>query len=277
MRRASARPDSPRRSWPRSGAKGGVVLEARTVAGESTIPFAVIAELIRSASAEPGVAERIAAMPSRWQADAARLSPLPGATGASPGSTAGTDPYGRLRLFESLSGALAALADGPRGGLIWVDDIDRADASSAEVIAYLARRLHGTSVSILLSGRFEAADTPEVPPSLILALRDADVRVHLERLGRSDVTLIAESALGARATSDVVDALVAETEGLPLYLAEALASPDSIGGSVPGGMLALLRGRIASVDEVGRQVLAGGRRHRTLVRPRDRPGRRGPR
>lgn len=237
--------------------KGCVVLEARTIAGESTIPFAVIAELIRSASAEPGVAARIDAMPSRWQADAARLSPLPGATGASPGSTASMDPYGRLRLFESLSGALAALADGPRGGLIWVDDIDRADASSAEVIAYLARRLHGTSVSILLSGRFEAADTPEVPQSLVLALRDADVRVHLGRLGRSDVTMLAESALGARATSDLVDALVAETEGLPLYLAEALASPDSIGGSVPGGMLALLRGRIASVDEVGRQVLAG--------------------
>ena len=112
-------------------------------------------------------------------------------------------------------------------------------------------------MAILLSGRFESADAPEVPPSLALALRDADVRIHLERLGRSDVTLLAERTLGARATSDVVDALLAETEGLPLYVAEALAAPDSIGGSVPGGMLALLRSRIASVDEVGRQVLAG--------------------
>ncbi|HEY8198882.1 MAG TPA: AAA family ATPase [Candidatus Limnocylindrales bacterium] len=236
---------------------GGVVLEARTVAGESTIPFAVIAELIRSSSAEPGVADRITAMPSRWQADASRLSPLPGVTTLPPGPSSGTDPYGRLRLHESLSGALATLAEAPRGGLIWVDDVDRADVSSAEVIAYLARRLHDRRVSILLSGRFEAADAPESPPSLILALRDVDVRVHLERLRRSDVALLAESALGERATSDVVDALVAETEGLPLYLAEALAAPDSIGGSVPGGMLALLRGRIASVDEVGRQVLAG--------------------
>ncbi len=236
---------------------GGVVLEARTVAGESTIPFAVIAELIRSGSSAPGVADRVAAMPSRWQADAARLSPLPGVTPRPPGPNAGTDPYGRLRLLESLSGALATLAEGPRGGLIWVDDIDRADASSAEVVAYLARRLHGRSMAILLSGRFEAADAPEVPPTLVLALRDADVRVQLERLGRSDVTMLAERVLGARATSDVVDALVAETEGLPLYVAEALAAPDSIGESVPGGMLALLRTRIASVDEVGRQVLAG--------------------
>jgi tetratricopeptide (TPR) repeat protein len=71
------------------------------------------------------------------------------------------------------------------------------------------------------------------------------------------VAALASEALGARATADVVDALVAETEGLPLYVAEALAAPHSIGGAVPGGMLALLRSRIASVDEVGRQVLAG--------------------
>ena len=195
-------------------------------------------------------------MPSRWQADAARLTPLPGVTVMPLGPSAGTDPYGRLRLLESLSGVLAALAGGPGGGLIWVDDVDRADASSAEVIAYLARRLHGRPVAILLSGRFEAADAPEVTPSLVLALRDADVRVQLGRLGRSDVAALATEALGARATTDVVDALVAETEGLPLYVAEALAAPDSIGVAVPGGMLALLRGRIASVDEVGRQVLA---------------------
>ena len=238
-------------------ARGGAVLEARTVVGESTIPFAVIAELIRAGSDEVAAVERIAAMPPRWQADAARLTPLSGVTVMPLGPAAGTDPYGRLRLLESLSGVLAALADGPGGGLIWVDDIDRADASSAEVIAYLARRLHGRPVAVLLSGRFEAADAPQVPASLLLALRDADVRVQLERLGRSDVATLAIEALGAGATEDVIDALLAETEGLPLYLAEALAAPGSIGGAVPGGMLALLRSRIASVDEVGHQVLAG--------------------
>jgi tetratricopeptide (TPR) repeat protein len=151
---------------------------------------------------------------------------------------------------------LAALADGTDGGLIWVDDVDRADASSAEVLAYLARRLHGRPTAILLSGRFEAADAPEVPAALSLALRDADVRIQVERLGRSGVASMAAQALGPGATAEVVDALLAETEGLPLYVAEALAAPASIGDAVPGGMLALLRSRIASVDEVGRQVLA---------------------
>ena len=236
-------------------ARGGIVLEARAVAGESTIPFAVIGELIRVGSDVPGATDRIAAMPHRLQADAARLVPLPGINTAPLGPSAGSDPYGRLRLLESLSGVLASLATGPAGGLICVDDVDHADASSAEVIAYLGRRLHGRPIAILLSGRFEAADAAEVSAALSLALRDADMRVHLERLGRSDVASLAAEALGDRATAEIVDALMAESEGLPLYVAEALASPGSIGGAVPGGMLALLRSRIASVDEVGRQVL----------------------
>lgn len=235
---------------------GVVVLEARTVVGESTIPFAVVAELIRAGSMEADAASRISSMPPGWQADAARLAPLPGVDVAPQIPSTGADPYGRLRLLETLSGVLTALAEGPVGGLIWVDDIDRADASSAAVIAYLARRLHGRRIAILLSGRFEAADAPEVPASLLLALRDADIRIEVERLSRSDVATLANHALGSRATADIIDALVAETEGLPLYVAEALAAPGSLGGAVPGGMLALLRGRVASVDAVGRQVLA---------------------
>jgi DNA-binding SARP family transcriptional activator/tetratricopeptide (TPR) repeat protein len=237
-------------------ARGLIVLEARTVMGETTIPFGVIAELIRAGSMEPGAASRIESMPASWQVDAARLAPLPGVSVTQLGTPSGADPYGRLRLLESLSGALASLAAGPSGGLIWVDDIDRADPSSAEVMAYLARRLHERPVAILLSGRFEASDTSDVPASLLLALRDADVRIELERLGPSDVAALAIEALGARATPDVVDAIVAETEGLPLYVTEALAAPASIEGAVPGGMLALLRGRIAELDEVGRQVAA---------------------
>ena len=237
-------------------AHGGVVLEARTVMGEASIPFGVIAELIRAGSLESDARSRIASMPALWQADAARLAPLQGVAVPPQGTSSGADPYGRLRLLESLSGALATLAAGPEGGLIWVDDIDRADPSSAEVVAYLAHRLQGRSIALLLSGRFESSDRSDLPASLLLALRDADVRIQLERLGRSDVAALAIEVLGPRATTDVVDALVAETEGLPLYVTEALAAPGSIGGAVPGGMLALLRGRIAALDEVGRQVLA---------------------
>jgi hypothetical protein len=58
-------------------ASGSIVLEARTIAGESTIPFAVIAELIRVGSTQAGAEARIAALAPRWQVDAARPAPLP--------------------------------------------------------------------------------------------------------------------------------------------------------------------------------------------------------
>jgi DNA-binding SARP family transcriptional activator len=237
-------------------ATGGRVLDARAIAGETIIPFAVVAELIREGLTESDAATRIASMPSGWRSDAARLVALPGVAVPAVGASSGVDPYGHIRLLDALSGVLAALVDGPAPGLIWVDDIDRADPSSAEVVAFLARRLHGRRLGLLLSGRFEAADAHEVPASLISALRDADMRVQLGRLSRNDIAALAATALGPRATVEMVDALVAESEGLPLYIAEALAAPSSIGGPVPGGMVALIRGRLASVDEVGRQVLA---------------------
>jgi DNA-binding SARP family transcriptional activator/Tfp pilus assembly protein PilF len=237
-------------------AAGVTVLEGRTVVGEATIPFAVIAELIRGAATDAEVLARLATLPERSQVDAARLVALPGLATSGHATLTSPDPYGRLRVLESLSAVLAAMAAGRAGGLIWVDDIDRADSSSAEVIAYLARRLQGRRVAVLLSGRFEAADVPRLPAALTAVLRGADPRIALGRLDRAAVSALAVGALGVDATPEVLETLAARSEGLPLYLAEALASPDPTGAALPGGMLDLIRGRIASVDDVGRQVLA---------------------
>jgi DNA-binding SARP family transcriptional activator len=235
---------------------GGVVLEAHAVAGETAIPFAIVAELIRSGLADPDAAARIAGLPARWQFDAGRLVALPGIATPTTGDSVDVDPYGRLRLLDALTGVLTALIAAPGGGLILIDDVDRADASSAETIAYLARRLSSRPLGLLLTGRFEAADVSELAPSLMPVLREADVRVELGRLDRADVAILAGQVLGPRATADVIDALAAESEGLPLYVAEALTSPEPTGGAMPGGMRALLRARIASVDELARQLLA---------------------
>jgi tetratricopeptide (TPR) repeat protein len=236
--------------------EGRVVLEAHAIAGEATIPYAVIAELIRAGAADARAAERLGGLPQGWLSDAGRLVALPVTGVVALDDRAGDDPYGRLRVLEALSGMLAALASDPPGGLIWVDDIDRADPSSAEVIGFLARRLAGRPLALLLTGRFEPADIADIVPSLRAAMERPDVRVALDRLGPGDVATLVREALGGGATPEVVDGLVANSEGLPLYVIEALASPDPLGGAGDRGMLALLRGRIASVDEVGRQVLA---------------------
>ena len=95
--------------------------------------------------------------------------------------------------------------------------------------------------------------------------------VTLTRLGRSDVAALARAVLGSSATLDRVDALFDESEGLPLYVVEALASPGAERGRDAG------RGAGApprSGRRRGRDRAAGpgrGRGHRPFVRPRTRP------
>ncbi len=50
---------------------------------------------------------------------------------------------------------------------------------------------------------------------------------------------LAGAALGRSATDERVDALFAASEGLPLYVVEALAEPDSDFMATPSGVQAL--------------------------------------
>jgi DNA-binding SARP family transcriptional activator/tetratricopeptide (TPR) repeat protein len=244
---------------------GGVVLEARAYPGEESIAFAALTTLLRAGMEAPGAADRLAGMAPEVLESVTRLMPssiaVPEAdrpharvtrdTGGTP------DPFARTRLIQGLAGALWMLVQGPVPGALVVDDLDWADASTVEVLAYLVRRLRDLPLSILVTWRpLEPADDER---RRLLAAADHDgalVRVTPERLTRPDVSVLATAALGDRATDAVVDAIFTDSEGLPLFVAEVLAAgPDAI-GSIPGGVLALLRNRVASTGEVAGQVLA---------------------
>ncbi len=227
------------------------VLEARGYAGEAAIPYASIAELIRSGLAAPDAGARLGRVRPADLAEVARLVPLPGVVPRDP--TPG-DPLGRTRLLESLAEVLAALADGPEPGLVWLDDAHLADASSIEAIGFVARRLIDRPVALLLAWRREDL----VPGTAETIIGPADIKgptvITLRRLGGADVASLASAALGPGATPDVVDALLADSEGLPLYLAEALADPHGDPGRAHGTVDAMIRGRLASTSELATQV-----------------------
>jgi predicted ATPase len=167
------------------------------------------------------------------------------------------DPYGRVRLLEGLAEVVVALAGGPVPGLVGIDDLHLADASTIDFVAYLARRLRGRPLILLATWRREELSDDDSARVLGSAGRDAPaIRLRLERLDRGDVGRVASAVLGAAATEELGDALFAESEGLPLYIAEVLASPASLGGPIPGGVLSLLRSRIGSVGEIAGQLMA---------------------
>ena len=134
-------------------ATGGMVLEARAYAGEAAIPFGPVAELIRSGLDRPGSASLLLSVRPELLAEASRLVPLPGVV--APAATTSSDSFGRARLLEALADLLTALVAGPVPGMLLLDDTHLADASTIEVAAYLARRLRGRPIALLLAWRPE--------------------------------------------------------------------------------------------------------------------------
>ncbi len=236
-------------------ARGGSILESRAYAGEAAIPLSVVAELLRNGLARPDAADRLATVDPAALGEVARLLPIPGVPTSA--TSADGDPFGRVRLFDALAALLSALVRGTGPGIVWIDDLQLADASSLEFLTYLARRLPRHGFVLLLAWRAEDLE-PGVRERVLDPATEAGLAtvVTLTRFGRSDVAALARAVLGSSATLDRVDALFEESEGLPLYVVEALASPGAERAATPGGVQALLRARVAAVGEIGRQILA---------------------
>jgi DNA-binding SARP family transcriptional activator/Tfp pilus assembly protein PilF len=237
-------------------AGGGNVLTARAYDGEATIALAPISELIRIGLDQPGADARLRIVRPDLRAEAGRLVPLPEPIASSISTPRADDPFGGARLVEGLGEVLAGLVAGPVPGAIIVDDLNRADDSSLAVIAWLARRLRGRPIVLLVTWRAEEIE--DGVRSRLTGVAESDrllVRVTPERLDRADVEALTAATLGPGATAAAA-ILYEESEGLPLYVAEALASSGPIGGPTPGSVATLLRSRIAAVSDLSRQLLS---------------------
>ena len=238
------------------GTGGGIVLAARGSPGEGAIAYGPIAELLRAGLATPDGATRLEVLDETARLEIGRLVDLPAALRVA-GVAAPEGASARVRLLDAIAGALSALASGHVPGIIWVDDLHLVDDPTREVLAYLARRLEGRPVLLLLTWRREdltaigeatADDLERLPASTSLTLR---------RLDRAAVGAIVRATRPDGDVDDaLIDALAADSEGLPLHLVAALASGQPPGSEMPRGVHALLRERIASVGEAAAQILS---------------------
>ena len=236
-------------------ANGGIVLAARGYPGEGAIAYGPIAELLRAGLATPDAATRLEALDETARLEIGRLVELPGPRGVA-GIAALDGPSARVRLLDAIAGALSAFATGPLPGLIWIDDLHLADDPTREALAYLARRLEGRPVLLLLAwrredltrnGRATADDLVRLPMAASLSLR---------RLDRDEVAVIVRAMRPGDSDDELIDAFMADSEGLPLQVVAALASGAPPGSAMTRGVQALLHERIASVGETAAQVLS---------------------
>jgi DNA-binding SARP family transcriptional activator/tetratricopeptide (TPR) repeat protein len=237
-------------------AGGGIVLAARGYPGERAIAYGPIAELLRAGLAIPHGPTRLAALDDTARFEIGRLVDLPAPLRASEAPTPDS-ASARVRLLEAIAGALSAFAAGPAPGFIWIDDLHLADDPTREALAYLARRLDGRAVALLMAWRREDLTPGGEATANDLARLPAASTVSLGRLDRAAVAAIVRAMRPTDGTDDaVIDAFAADSEGLPLHVVAALASGEPPGTAMPRGVQALFRERISSIGETAAQVLS---------------------
>ena len=237
-------------------ADGGTVLAARGNPGESAIAYGPIAEFLRAGLATPDGITRLEALDEVARREIGRLIDLPAPLRVA-GPAAPDGASARVRLLDAIADALSAFAAGPVPGLIWIDDLHLADDPTREAMAYLARRLDGRPLLLLLAWRREDLTPSSEATADDLARLPAATSLALGRLHRDEVAAIVRAMRPSDHPNDaLIDAFVADSEGLPLHLVAALASGEPPGTAMPRGVQALLRERIGSVGGAAAQLLS---------------------
>jgi DNA-binding SARP family transcriptional activator len=249
----------------RAEAMGARTLEARCHEGESGFAYAPLVTCVRGAFASRPEANWLDGVEDHWLSECARLLPEIGAVrGGLESPTNG--PGAQQRLFEGLCRVLSAGCDGPKPGLVVIDDVHWADDATVDVLAYLVRRLAGRPLCIAISWRNE--EVAQGHPLRALAANahrgGSSTVVGLSRLGRLDVEALVEAALGRREENadGLSQRVYQETEGSPLFVVEYLAALKAGEGaaennwSPSGGVRALLLSRISGVGQIAGQVLS---------------------
>jgi len=167
------------------------------------------------------------------------------------GMSSGPAPDRFLVGLAVLSLLAEAAADTPL--LCVVDDEQWLDRASAQVMAFVARRLGAESVGLVFGTRALSGELAGLPQLKVEGLRKEDTRVLLD------------SVLTAKVDERVLDQMVAEAHGNPLALVELpreltaaqLAGGFGLAGAVllPGSGEEMFRRRIEALPAESRRLL----------------------
>jgi hypothetical protein len=126
----------------------------------------------------------------------------------------------RFRLGLAVLGLLSEVA-AARPLLCLIDDHQWLDHASAQVVAFVARRLDAEAVGLVFASRLDSLDLADLPLLVISALSEADAQELLR------------AVLPGRIDTRVRDQIIAEAAGNPLALLElprGLSTAELAGG-----------------------------------------------
>lgn len=247
--------------------RGAVVVTTRCHEAEMDLTYGPIIDLLRGALRSRDDRSWLQEVGDQWLVEAGRLLPEIRDDVKLPAAPPLRGPGAKSRFYEGLARFLSAACSGPPYGLLFVDDVHWVDDASADFLAFLARRLSGRPLCLVLAWRTEQLPSRHRLARLIAQLRRGNSLsvVSLDRLGEAEVgELVDHAGSGDRLAPDLARRLFQETDGLPLFVIEYLrtfedgnaSAPDA--WEAPSGVRDLLRSRVAAAGQSSQQLLAAG-------------------
>ncbi|WP_193048506.1 ATP-binding protein [Mycolicibacterium baixiangningiae] len=176
------------------------------------------------------------------------------------GMSAGPPPD-RFLVGLAVLGLLSDTAD-EQPLLCLIDDEQWLDRVSAQILAFVARRLAAESVALIFAARTPSSDLQGLPQLALQPLPEKDARALLD------------DVLAGRLDAMVRNQIVAEARGNPLALVElprALTTPQLAGGFGLAGAVQLPRSAEESIQRQF-EVLPGPTRHLLVIAAADPTG-----
>ncbi len=219
------------------------VLSARATELEQGFPFAVVRQLFERLLLEADAGER-----DRWLAGAASLAaevligaPTSASSTAARGPSAGDPGYAWQHGLYWLASNLSA--DSPLA--LVVDDLQWCDAPSARALAFIARRLEGQPLALILATR--PLDPTLAPEAAALVSDPAAELLRPSPLTQAAVGALVDARLSEEPDDRFVRACLEVTDGNPFLVGELLDEAAARG----------LKPTAAAAAEVGAMVPRG--------------------
>ncbi len=167
------------------------------------------------------------------------------------------DRFAQVRLFELVLGVLDRLArQAPL--VVIVEDLQWADPSTRDLLAFLVRNLRDEAVLLVASIRTDELEPRHEVMTFLAELERAERvdRIDLERLGRDDLERLLADELGRAPDRELADRIWQRSGGNPFYAEQLLAAARETGDeALPPRLRDVVLARLAAVSPDTQAVL----------------------
>ncbi|MFO7960974.1 MAG: AAA family ATPase [Nitriliruptoraceae bacterium] len=232
--------------------------------GEGGLPYAAITEALRGVADELGVAQ-LRRLAGEHAGELQRLVPGLASADQREGEGRGVelDASSQLRLFEAVVALIGRLA-AETPVVVVVEDVHWADASTRDLLVFLAHNLQQVGVVVIATYR-----TDELPrghplqPVLARVVRGGMVeRIELAPFDRDELALLLEGILGDAPAPELLERVLERSQGNAFFAEELLAAGEAHDAVLPESLRDILLVTIDAlppeVEQVVRIVAAAG-------------------